>query len=64
MDDLIGYLVTIALVVAVVVAVVIAVLSFGGFILGGIAAAGMVTGAIKGTNNFFIVLKEAHDRLP
>jgi len=64
MEKLIAYLVILVIVLYVIALVIGAIIAFGIFILAGIAGAGMIGGLIKGTMNFFEVLKEAHDKLP
>jgi hypothetical protein len=60
MDDL--YL--ILAVIVIVVMVIIFLAYMGVFILAGIAMAGFVSGFYKATENFFLVLTEAHQKMP
>ena len=68
MEKIVGILIAIGLVIAFIVYVVLPILGIllgiGVAILGCIAIAGLISGVFVGINNFFIVLKEAHDSLP
>jgi hypothetical protein len=64
MDELITYLVMIAVVLAIIAAVVMALISVGPFIMVAIAGVGVISGVVVAIKNFFGVLVEAHEKLP
>ena len=68
MPQLIGAIIVIYLAYLLIVYVILPItgvlLAVGVALLGGVAGAGLISGVFVGTKNFFVVLVEAHRKLP